>query len=218
MADSPPASDRASRVGERLELVLQRAERLAGRVGVGQHAPARGLELDDDPLDLGVEGRQRGCASGARTASCWASAATSRALPGSLPARTSASRRSTRSGGVSASASRSSRARSAACSSAASARAAAAAAGEPGAAARMPRSLRRAASSGSDAGARRGHAPPSPSARAALEALRRLLGQRAREHRVERRQPGTVGGGADRCAHSFCSADSSANTTRPVSA
>ena len=172
-------------VGERVELVLQR----------GQLAPARRR-----PRSAAGRARSRARAGSApsrrrrppaRTASGAAPPDAGRArrracaLPGSWPARTSASRRSICSGGVSASASRSSRARSAACSSLASS-AAACAAISGLAAARIPRSERRAFSSSS-----LGRGPPAaaraaaPERRAVLEALRRLLRQRAGDHGVE---------------------------------
>ena len=48
-------------VGDRLELVLQRGEPFAGgAASSASSAAADGLELEQDPLGLGVEGRQRG--------------------------------------------------------------------------------------------------------------------------------------------------------------
>ena len=153
--------------GERLELVLQRAERLAGRVGSSASTRPRTVSSSTTIRSTSASNAASALRIRRGTASCWASAATSRALPGSLPARTSASRRSTRSGGVSASASRSSRARSAACSSAASV-------------ARRARGGRRAG---------RGGADPALAAPRGLERVgrrRRRGGQRRRPQRARR--------------------------------
>ena len=81
----------------------------------------------------------------------------------------------------------------------------------------MPRSLRRAASSGSTTepaaatAAAPSAAPLSKRAAGSLASARAITASNASK-------PGTGGGGEERCAHSFCSADSSPNTTRPVSA
>ena len=212
----PTSCGRAARRASRARPATRPSPRRR-RVGVGQHAAARGLELDDDPLDLGVVGRQRG-PHPARHGELLRKRRDEPGLAGIVarahlreppldPLRRRVGQRLAQQprprGRVLQRGQRAPRRRAAA---------------EPGAAARMPRSLRRAGSSGSTTRAaaaatppHRARAPLSKRSAGSLASARAITASNASE-------PGRAEAARTGAPRASARADSSPNTTRPVSA